>query len=366
MKIETTTNILYILLFAVIYLCLAVFKIRHVRRRDVCILIGILLFIGLAFRSLDQGLNDTRDVYLGMYKLSAGYSWSALYQSMISKMTSPLFVSILKVLSVLFINNFRCVIILFAAIYIFCFEKLIYTHCKDAAIANAFFIAFFYPYGFFLMRQCLSMALIAYALCALNSKKRLRAVVVTMIACLIHSVAIVFVACVTVAYIAIKKLKLSVRVIQIIALVVTVVMVVAPSFFSVILEYLPSDSKYSILLLNNIYAKGDIWWTPFIVSLIEMFILFFYYRRADNTLVLVSLTSSIFAALFIATTGIIQDMVRISYYFQIPCIYLVGNMEFVKIKKKNMAKLVNASFVAILVLYAVLNTLPNSNIISWG
>lgn len=365
MKLDLITNVVYILLFFNIFALLIVFKEKKIETRGICFVIGFELLIGLAFRTLDQGLNDTKDVYLGMYELISNMDWNQIFQSDVCKMTSSLFVTILKLCSSLFFNNFRCLIMLFAFLFIDSFERLICYYSDDAFMANLYFIAFFYPYGFFLMRQCLSMSFIAYSLCAMKSKKKKTAIVLLTLSGFIHSIAWLFILFLFIAYFFKKLIRDNIGLIKTVSTIVTVIIAFIPSTFLFLLDYLPENSKYKILLLNNVYAVGDIWLAPLIMTAIQIFIFWYFFKSQKNSYsVSCSMTSSFVAMIFTATTGIVQDMIRISYYFNILCLILAGNIQNKRTTRRD--NRYYRIFSILLILYAFFVTLPNSNIIRWS
>ena len=232
-------------------------------------------------------------------------------------------------------------------------------------MANLYFIAFLYPYGFFLMRQCLSMSFIAYSLCAMKSKKKKTAILLLTLSGFIHSIAWLFVLFLFIAYFFKKQIRNNIGLIKAVSTIVTVIIAFIPSAFLFLLDYLPEKSKYRILLLNNVYVLGDIWLAPLIMAVIQVFIFWHFFKSQKNSYsVSCSITSSFVAMIFTATTGIIQDMIRISYYFNVLCLILAGNMK----NKRNTHHdcLYYRAFSILLILYAFFVTLPNSNIIRWS
>ena len=105
--IDTFTSVIYIVFFCFVYFSIFTLDKMNVKRKQYCITIGILLFFGLAFRSFDQGLNDTREVYKGMFEIVTSSNWSSLKGSIIAEYTSPLFIGIMKAISFLGFNSFR-------------------------------------------------------------------------------------------------------------------------------------------------------------------------------------------------------------------------------------------------------------------
>lgn len=375
MKFDITTNIIYIVVFVSIYFFMFIFSEKKVKKKQVCIFIGCILFVALAFRDLDQGLNDTRDVYMGMYELAGGYSWRNLYQSLICEYTSPVFVTIMKLISTISFGDYRIFIVVMSAVFVYPFEKCIHKHCDNVFLGQLVFVAFIYPYGFYLIRQCLSMSMLCFAFLSLKNNqhsnrkmtKYAKSIVFIVIAACIHNIALIFVTGMAVSYFLLIKLKVKKNIIILMELIVAAVIALMPSLFFGLLDYLPVDSKYSKLYMLGLYQIGNLWIIPLVVYSIVSIVLFIIYKKDtsifNNTMLILSFMSII----FVATTSVVEDMVRIAYYFSLPTMVLASNNAVVRRTNTLLLKrkYLNLILVLLTLVYSLVITLPNNNIIYW-
>lgn len=375
MKFDITTNIIYIVFFVSIYFFLFALSEKKIKKKQICVIIGYLLFMALAFRDLDQGLNDTRDVYMGMYELAGGYSWHDLYGSLICEYTSPAFVTIMKIISTITFGDYRIFIILMSAIFVYPYEKCIHKYCDNVLIGQLVFMTFIYPYGFYLIRQCLSMSILCFAFIYLKknqhinskTKKYLKSIVLTALAASIHNIALVFVAAMAISYFLLKTVKVNKNIIILMELIVAAVITLMPSLFLGLLDYLPTDSKYSKLYMLGLYQMGNVWIIPLVVYSIVSIILLVIYKKDKNTFNNSMLILSFMSIIFVSTTGVVEDMVRIAYYFSFPTMVLASNNAVVQRSSSLMIKrrYLNAILVLLTLVYSIAITLPNNNIIYW-
>lgn len=367
---DNITNEIYILLFLFIYFLIFVFSKLKNGRNYICFFMGVVLFLGLCFRDLSQGLNDTKEVYLPMYSLAGEYTWNTLYSSIISQYTSRTFITIMKVCYIIFWGNFRAFLIITSAWFVFSFEYLIFKYSKNTLIANLLFVAVLYPYGFYLIRQCISMGFLALATGLFWENKYIKSALFSLIAIFIHSIAFVFIASMLILIFVLKKTNIKVQNINGFVLAITFLIILRPSLFYELLYFLPEGSKYSNLLGLNLYSSGNIWWRPLILQIMISIYLAKRYHNSDNLSTQLAVSSSFLSLLFISSTNIIQDMVRISYYFVAPYVVLIGNtfniMSFEKNKVsfyKNKVSFYIVVFVSLIYSFAI--SLPNNNIIYW-
>lgn len=375
MKFDITTNIIYILFFVSMYFFLFVLSEKKIKKKQVCFIIGCLLFMALAFRNLDQGLNDTRDVYMGMYELVGRYSWHELYGSLISEYTSPMFVTIMKLISIVTFGNYRAFIILMGILFIYPYEKCIHKYCDNVLIGQLIFIAFIYPYGFYLIRQCLSMSILCFAFLCFKKKqcfkskvkKFIKSSVLIVLAVSIHNIALIFVVAIIGIYFLLYKVKVNKDIIIFIEVIISAIMVLMPSLFGGLLDYLPMDSKYSKLYMLGLYQVGNVWIIPLTAYSIISISLFMIFKKdnsiSNNLMLILSFMSVIFAS----ATSVVEDMVRIAYYFSLPTMMLASNN--IVVQKSNILmikrKYLNFMLVLLTLVYSLAITLPNNNIIYW-
>lgn len=374
--IDTFTSVIYIVFFCFVYFSIFTLDKMNVKRKQYCITIGILLFFGLAFRSFDQGLNDTREVYKGMFEIVTSSNWSSLKGSIIAEYTSPLFIGIMKAISFLGFNSFRIYIIVMSAIFVFAFERLLLNHCHNKMIAHLMFVAFIYPFGFYLIRQCFSMSLMAFAINSFLSnfnkknwwKKYSGFIFWSVLSVFIHSIAIVPIGVVIVFFMIFRYFKIDKQIVYIFMIGITLALILMPKSFLFLLDYLPVGSKYSNLYALNLYTtEGNVWIAPLLVNTLIAAYLIFRYSKSSTVINDVLVACSLAVVLFVASTTIVEDMVRISYYFCIPQLLITSN-SFVKQSTLEKKRIKNQNYfylgiTALAIMYSVVIALPNNHII---
>lgn len=376
-------NVEYCVFFAVLYLMIFALNKRNIKKRQACLLVGFMLFLGVACRNIDQGLNDTRDTYMGMFEIVTSTEWSSLQDSIVVKYTSVLFIAMMKMIAILSGGSYRIYLIFSAILFIYGFEKLFIKHSDKPLIAQIVFIATLYPYGFFLVRQCISMSFMALSLSAFLDvadkrvknkgivKRYWKAIIWAVLGSLIHSVALVpfvFFGCI---YIVLKKFEVNKRNIYCVIFVGIVAILVVPQSFSLVLhKYIRVGSKYGNLLSLGVYDEtSNLWLIPILLYSFFSIYLIWKYRKRYSPLNECMVACSLLAVLFSATTVIVGDMIRIAYYFLIPMVLLLSNSVEVSDKSIHFAgrlSVSNLSVVALSFFYTVFVALPSNNIINFA
>ena len=362
-------DIIYFVSFIFVYLSLLVLSKVKIRRSMLCLSMGIILFVLLGFRTLDQGLNDTRETYLGMYEMIHNMNWGQMYSSQFAENTSMLFVTWMKLINILSFNNFRVFIVISAFLFVAAFEYLIYRCCQDVLIGNLFFISFLYPYGFYLLRQCYALIFCALALQYSSRQYYRKGAVMGVIAGLIHSISFVFLAALLLYYFCCIRFRFKAQLIQRLCLLMAVLMALIPSVFKTLLILLPQNSKYMNLLLANVYQDGELWLAPLLVNIAFYCFFCWKYSQQKTHFVKIHMTNSVMAIVGIAASAIIQDMYRLALFFYASNMVLLSNA-FVIVDKQASHKFrmrrdifFYLIFIAI-GLYLFIIVLPNNNIIS--
>ncbi|MDD3138279.1 MAG: EpsG family protein [Lachnospiraceae bacterium] len=353
----------YIVYFIAVFLFILMLKLARINRKQTVIFLGIVLVLGLSFRGIDQGLNDTRVVYMGIFDSVENITYSDLLSSNLAKYTSVLFVWFTKFISDCSFHNFRFYIITCAMLFVIPYELFIYKKCKNVYFANLLFVAFIYPYGFYIIRQCLSIGMLLLSLCFVEEKViRKKTFVFATISVLLHPLAGVFITLYLLMELVKKFDKLTI--VNNILVVVIALILILPGAFEFIFSYLPQDSKYGIFVLQNHYLSGELWVGAFIVYLILTLIPYFRYfteRRSSEEKFLVGM--SLCTLLFISTTNIMQDLVRIAYFFFPMNIVILSNDDTFRLMK--MKKILKLAVTVCITFYCFGILLPQSNIIRW-
>lgn len=354
---------IYVVFFVVTVFFILLMKFRHINKRQTVIFLGTILVLGLSFRGLDQGLNDTRVVYMSIFDAVENMSYTDLITSNLSKYTSVLFTCFTKLVSDCTFHNFRCYIVICALLFIAPFELFIYKKCKDVYLANLLLLSFIYPYGFYIIRQCLSIGMLLMFLCYCEEKnKRKTAVIFAALSMLLHPLSGIFYVIYVLMLLA-KKIDKLLIVNNALAVAILVILVL-PKTFEFVFSYIPQESKYGIFILQDHYLSGELWVGAFVIYLLLTMIGYIKYFRAKNdkeNLFLIGM--SLCTLLFITTTNIMQDLVRIAYFFfPMNMIVLSNNDTYRMMKMRNIIKLM---VVVSVIIYCFGIILPQSNIIRW-
>lgn len=368
-NIEFTISIIYVISLLFVLVCLELFY-KSMNKKTYCVIFGIIFFILLSFRNLGQGLNDTEGTYHPIFDWVCNTKFSKLFDTLYSNYTSPVFISLFKVLSIISLENYRIALMVISAFVVFCFELFIYRCCKNVRLGNFFFIIFIFPYAFFLLRQIIAMAFIAIALIFVNNKKIIRELFFLIIAILIHSSSIAFCLPFFVSQLLVSHFPVK----RYVAIGFTCIMaglfIFTPNvFLTIVFNVLPKNSKYYNLLSISIYQTGNGWFSMLCANsiLLILYLLFANERDPSNSLDLISVCLFV---VFTAFSYVIQDAVRISFYYGIPTMIALsgcslsdssrsGN-KFLAKQSKNY--IWNISFF-VMTIYLFVILLPSNNII---
>lgn len=184
----------------------------------------------------------------------------------------------------------------------------------------------------------------------------------------IHSIAIVPIGVVIVFFMIFRYFKIDKRIVYIFMIGITLALILMPKSFLFLLDYLPVGSKYSNLYALNLYTtEGNVWIAPLLVNTLIAAYLIFRYSKSSTVINDVLVACSLAVVLFVASTTIVEDMVRISYYFCIPQLLITSN-SFVKQSTLEKKRIKNQNYfylgiTALAIMYSVVIALPNNHII---
>lgn len=368
--VEDIYYILYTIFFIFVFMIIEIIGKKQYSRKQFCILFAILLLLGLGLRHIDQGLRDTKSVYKNLFETVNNYTFGELIGTYYARYTSLIFVWMVKLIRILSFGKFRVFMFITAALFVFPIEYLIYKKCENIMLANLFFIVLLYPYGFFVVRQCISVGLVALAIGSLpdrfsrQNKKKVGIVLISSIfAVLIHPICSIFFGVSFLIYFMNRINKMDMVNWAIIA--VTILILIVPASFTFVFDYLPENTKYKLFVQNNHYLSGDLWLSAFVVYAFLGLYLFMRYKNKEcNSTNKALVGYSLCALMFVATTNIIQDLVRISFFFfPVEMVLLTKEDTFTIGKDKSIMKIITKILVYVYCFFVIL---PQNNIIRWS
>lgn len=368
-NIEFIVSIIYVISLLFVFVFFELFY-KSMNKKNYCIIFGMIFFALLGFRNLGQGLNDTEGTYHPIFDWVCITEFSKLFDTLYSNYTSPVFIFLFKVLSIISFENYRIALIVISAFVAFSFELFIFHCCKNVKLGNFFFTIFIFPYAFFLLRQIIAMAFISIGLIFVNNKKIIREVVFFILAILIHSSSLAF----CLPFFAAQLLVSNFHVKRSVAICLTCIMaglfIFIPNIFlTMVFNILPRNSKYYNLLSISIYQTGNGWFSMLFANSISLILYLLFANKKDQNYSLYLISVCLFVV-FTAFSYVIQDAVRISFYYGIPSMMALsgcslsessqnGKLFFTKQSKRYIWNI--GCFVMTIYLFVIL--LPSNNII---
>ncbi len=191
--------LIYILLF--LYIISACFLFRENRKLNI-LLITIPLVLLASLRSIELGVSDTKGVYLDIFN-------NMNFLSIIDVIkwrgfNEILFFMIFKIITIIS-YNYRLVLFLLCLPYIIIVSKHIYKYSKNYLVSFIVFIAMYYLFSFYLIKQCFAVGILILSYDFIIEKKPKKFIAMVLLATLIHKMSLIFI----IAYPLANKLKFS-------------------------------------------------------------------------------------------------------------------------------------------------------------
>lgn len=309
--------IIYIISIAIILTCGYIFRNN---KKWLCIISGVILWSLLAFRSISMGLYDTEYVYLPNFNMLFDMNLKDIF--MYKFMTDKLFYIIMKVIS-LFTKNYQICIAILALPYIFCVIKQIYENSHNIVFSIIIFIALYYAFAFFLLRQVIAMGIIFYSYKYIKEKKIFQFIITVILASLFHSTALIFI----IAYPICNYIRPGYKnyiAIAISFIVGNYILDILVRIFSVI----PIFHRYLFSIENGFYStesSPSIWGLVMTVLILSVSYFFYKKSKTENREIDILLNLSTLGSMIYCFSASIAEFYRVALYFSIFNVVLLPN-----------------------------------------
>lgn len=317
---------------------------------------GLLLWGLLAFRNLEMGLHDTLGIYWNLYRL---LEYTSIPNVFINVHTRSLFgFALLTKLIQVFSTNYQLYVAVISIPMILAMMSLIYRKSENGMLSIVLYIALFYFFSYFLLRQVVALSiLIAWAYPALEKKHLLKFISIVAIAMTFHTTAVVFL----IAYPLARFVKFSRRWIIVIVGIAFAGMLIPQGVFQLI-SFL--DVSHTLLQYTTlgIYTKadGDTNFGVVIQLLILLYCATGYKQlvsKDNNNNVLLHLVG--LGMIFESWSTIVVEFYRVAMYFSIYGCILLPNR--IKLQKKLTVRIVlNVVIILLTIVYTLTRTINNT------
>lgn len=300
--------IIYIMYFLIIISLAITF---HKNKKVFCIITGIMLWLLLALRSINIGINDTKNIYMPMFNNMVNITIIDIFKD--KNMQDFLFWISMKIISVI-TSNFQICIAILAIPYIFFVMKTIYKYSQDCLISVILFMALYYMYSTFLLRQVIAVGILIMSYKYIVEQDIKKFILCLVVATLFHRTALIFL----VAYPFCKYNKFDYKN----YIYIFGMLVISKFFINDILELLMKfdfTNKVEMAITHNIYTvNGQISYFGLFITVAILFISRTFgkglkeKKEFDTLCNLSTLGSAIFTL-----SNVVVEFYRVSVYFSI-------------------------------------------------
>ncbi len=319
-------------------------------------------------RSVKLGLNDTEKIY---YQYFLDLKSTSLFDFLeVRGYGEFLFFAILKFIILIF-NNYRCLLIILAIPYFYAVTKHIYNYSNNYLISIIVFIAMYYLYSFYLLKQCVAMGILVLSYKYICDKKPLKFILLVILAALFHKMSLIFL----MAYPICRYKKFN----YLNYIVIFLVFLIARLWPGLIL-YFVNIFDYTHTIINylnfGIYTSGANVSSVFgfLILLIITLTSHLACRGTDNDRWNIDMNLLTLGCIFFALSPIVIEFYRISIIFtffsitRLSCfkINFSGSMKMLN-KYSNILKLIMIVIFISYFLFVMINNLgANPYIFMWG
>lgn len=371
--------LIYILLFAMILLLNKIFKKD---KKRFCFYTGVLLWLLVALRNVKLGLNDTENIYYPIFLNMQFISFADILN--IANYSGKLFYILTKILGT-FIINYNLYLAVIGVPFIASIMYLIYKYSKYPLVSVFLFIALYYLYSFFLLRQVIAIGIVVFSYKYILEKKPIRFVLLVMLAVLFHKSAWLFIF----AYPVCRYIKFGKKN-YIFILIAFVVANLLPSFILNIINVFDISGTLSVYIKYGVYdTSGKISMFGLFITVAILALGHYYYvisnknnikkieeakktnQNSEVELLVqenkksmkeynILLNLSTLGSIIFAFSNVVSEFYRVSLYFSVFNILLVStalNSELSNRKKS----IIVICFIVITIIYFLLRTINNIN-----
>ena len=337
--------------------CIIVARITIEDKKIFCIISGSLLYLLVALRSINIGLSDTSQTYLNNFNWIRASSLQDILNNTPS--SSSIVFNLFTKFIQLFTSNYHIYIAVIGIPYILAVTYLIQKYSKYPLLSYMFFIAYYYLYSFFLVRQVLAMSFVIFSFKYLKEKKFIKFVSLILIASLFHSSAIF----VLIAYPFCHFVKFGVKNYIFIFLAYVFATSLKGVIFRLISLYSPLTSSY---IENGIYGTSDGVFTFSILINVLLITLGYIANKKVNYDDNILYNLATLGSIVLCFTPIVTEFYRLSLYFNVFNVILISN-DMINLKDSEILKdkrikgLIYVVFLSFLVFYFFTKSINNMN-----
>lgn len=338
---------IYIIVIIAMVLLRSAFKSN---RKIFCIFAGILLYFLVALRSIQLGLSDTSGIYLSNFNMVSGMTWQSILNY---KLPGQIVFLLVTKLIRLFTGNYHVYLAIIGIPYIFMTIRLVYRYSKNPLLSIIYFVALYYLYSFFLLRQVIAIAVVLVAYEYLCQDKIAKYIVFVLIATLIHGSAIVFL--LALPFCKVKKFDYTN---YLLIAIVYLVSVFAPN---VVLKLIGGySSQMMSWIVNGVYdTKSSISMFGLIITVLTLIVSHMLKNESSYETDMLYNISTL-GSMFFAMSNVVTELYRVSLYFSIFNILLISN-SIQNIKSRRTRQIVYYSILLVLVFYFFIRSINNVN-----
>jgi len=345
--------IIYIISISLILISAYLFRNN---KKWICIISGIILWGLLAFRNIKIGLYDTENVYLPYFNMILDMNFIDIF--LYEFMSDKGFYVIMKIISII-TKNYQICIAIFAVPFIYLITRQVYMDSKNILFSIIIFIALYYAYAFFLLRQVIAMGIIVYSYKYIRDKKIIKFILTVIVASLFHGTALIFL----IAYPICNYIKAGDK--NYIAIFGA--FIIGRHILDILLKIftiIPIFDRYVYSIENGFYSTESapsIW--GLIMTVLILSVSHFFYKKSEKEdgEMNILLNLSTLGSIFYCFSASIAEFYRIALYFSIFNILLLPNaLNLCENKKIRYA--INIIAIIAFIGYFFVRTIFNTNI----
>lgn len=342
---------IYIFLFSVVIILYLILKDKKNGKRNYCFIIGIVLSLIAGLRNETLGLTDTQYVYKVFFERILVNDFEYVLT-----LKDTLFQIITFVFTRIFGNNFKLYVLLFTTPYIAAVTFLIYKYSKRKWLSFIIFICLhYYEISFTLMRQINGMAILIWAFYNLLENKKMRFILLTVLASCFHSVCIIYL-----FLYPLRNIKININVLIIVLIIVTIFSMFPKEILNVAYNIIDNERFDRYQELNRV--KNRVF---FIMNLVFWIVEMLNYKNIYKDKTRTTMLWCVLICLIISPlTVALGETSRIAYLFGVMHIILLpDSIDLIKSNRQKM--ILELGMATTFILYFLFFLGPQVNIIPY-
>lgn len=346
------------IVYFICFMFLLLFNIFSKNKKTFVFLTGMMLWGILALRSIEIGLYDTKTVYFSYFEMLEKMNFLEILKY--RWMDDKIFYILMKIIKII-MNNYQVCIAILAIPFVYYTVKFIEKKSENPLLSFIVYIALYYMYGTFLLRQVIAIGIVLLSIDYIENKKFNKFFVIVCIAALFHRTAIIFL----IAYPFARYNKFGIK--NYIYIILTLFFAyIGDKFVIFFLKTFDFTNKIEFALNNNLYTvNGDISMFGLVITVcLLIFASYYRYlaikRKNYDYKNDIYLNISTLGSMMYACSSIITEFYRVALYFSIINILLVSN--FIIYEKNIYIKRAEKYLIILLfVIYFFTRTINNVN-----